>query len=491
MTVINMREDILPHLEWEVLHKPITIPKVDNIEELPEGQKKIVINRDEHYKLRAVLSTKGDFKSFAEKTMDIVPGSFTELFKITGSDQQNLKQYTLESCCLGGSHAHIESGEEPLFETDIHIHGIRIRHKTEAEGMWLTEWNINGPRDALIFRNSTMRKMSRTFFRKRSAPKDGKIHSMKISGGLSKSFSSDFLRVKASDIQFLVTQVPKGIGPDWSSNIGIEYQKDWGRIPSVDERETISELCSFILGRQLLSVGYTIYDKDGNIVEEYACNPWGSDPRSLCSQPDFAPIGISYPSLQANAEDLISQLLSKYHELRSSLHLENALWLYWIARAMPVGTNLPILAAAVETIMNGWFDSTKSSSRGVYIDKDKFENLLHEEIGAIKSKLKSKQYGDNITNRIQNAYCMGVADRFLFFFKEIALDVSKKEQDAIDARHAIAHGRMPNKKSEWKRLIRQSQTYETLFHKIVLKLLGYSGTYIDRSTLGWKNKKLV
>jgi hypothetical protein len=157
-----MEDYILPHIEWEVLYEPITIPKVDDTKELPEGQKKIEINRDEQYKLRAVLSTKGDSMFLEQKIHAGVLGSFVEHFEITGSDQPDLHHYSLESCYLVGVREHWEK-KESLCESDLLIQGLRIRPKTEREGEWLTEWYINGPRDSFVFRNSTMRKMLRTF----------------------------------------------------------------------------------------------------------------------------------------------------------------------------------------------------------------------------------------------------------------------------------------------------------------------------------------
>ena len=355
---VILKDDIHPYLEWEVLHDPITILEVDGAKELvPEGrQEKIVVNRGAHYQLRAVLFAKGDYMPKITKGVEIVVSdNFAEPSEITGSDLHG-RHCTLESCrCLGGSSAHWELGEELLHEANLLIQGLRIRPKTETDGVWLTEWYINGPHSS-VFRNYTMRKISRTFFRERLAPEDEKIHFMEVTRGNRQFSSRDYLKIEACGIQFLVTQVPKGIGPDWSSNIGIEYRKDWGRIPDMDEREEISELCSFIFGRQLLSVGYTTYDKDANMVEGYACNPCGN-PRSLCSKPDNPPIKIEPHSSREGVDDLISRLVPPYHELRDQYHLKDALWLYWIARDMSDGTNLPLLAAAVETMMNGWFGS--------------------------------------------------------------------------------------------------------------------------------------
>jgi len=488
---------IAPWLEWEVLREPITIPNVDDAEELPEGNKKIVITRDEHHNLQAVLSMKGDCEFFRKETKNTVPGSFIELFEISGSDQYESERYTLESCHIASIHRYVEDEEEPLCESNLGVQGLKVEHQTETEGAALTEWYLNGPSNFIAFRNRTERKILSKLFRERSvlggrsAPGGEKIQSIEISGRVAESSSFDFLRIQADEIQFLVTLVPKGLGPDWSSNVGIEYRKEWGNIPNPGDRKKISELCSFILGRQLLSVGYTIYDEDCMLVEEYACNPWRSHPESLCSKPDKAPIKIDRASSRGKAEDLIGQLLPHYFELREPLHLKDALWLYWIGQEMTVGTSLPLFAAAVEAIMNGWFNSKHTKSGGVYLDKATLDELFQDEMSSIGEKLEGLEYGDELMKRFKNSNLMGVMDRFRFFFTEIDLPVDKNEWDAIKARNAVAHGRIPTEEDEWEQIIRYTDTYETLIHKIILKLLGYSGSYIDRSVVGWKDKQLV
>jgi hypothetical protein len=163
-----MNDYIIPYLEWEVLQEPITIPEVDNKKELPEGQNKIVINRDENYNLRAVLSTEGDHKFFAENISAIKP------FTITDSDDRH---YTLESCRYVGYKCWGR-----YYEVDLSVQGLKIRPKTETDGVWLTEWCLNGPKSDRLFRNSTTRKMSKTILRERLAHNDEKIHSLKFLG---------------------------------------------------------------------------------------------------------------------------------------------------------------------------------------------------------------------------------------------------------------------------------------------------------------------
>lgn len=482
-----MEERIFPYLEWEILHEPITISKVDDEAELPKGQKKIMINRDEDYNLRATLhvedsSFKGDFPRSSTAT-----GGFAETFDIHGS-YFDLIDYTLESCLIGDTAIHqIQESQEISGTATLIFEGLRMRYTTDKEGKHLTEWYLNGP-EKTVFHRVTKRKLSRNFSRTRLASGEDKTDSIEVSREGS-SAGVDFLRIKACDFQFLVAKVPNGIGPNWSSNIGIEYRKVWGRIPDMYERKKIEELCSFIFGRQLLSIGYTIYDQNENMVEGYAHNPWGREARSYCSKHDEPPIRIDI-STRGKAEEVISQLLPTYYELREPLHLKEALWHYWTSRNMPIGTNLPILAAAVESIVNGWYNYSGSRSHGVYMEKEEFESLLKEEIEAIKRKLENKCDSDKIVANILNAYNFGITERYQVFFQEIDLLIDESEWEAIKERHKFAHGGVTFNETDWKKVIQHVNTFGTLLHKILLKLLGYSGTFIDRSRPGWNDKQL-
>jgi len=53
-----MNEHLLPYIEWEVLGEPITFREVNDIQQLPKGDKAITIGRDEQYKLQVVLRSK-------------------------------------------------------------------------------------------------------------------------------------------------------------------------------------------------------------------------------------------------------------------------------------------------------------------------------------------------------------------------------------------------------------------------------------------------
>ena len=86
--------------------------------------------------------------------------------------------------------------------------------------------------------------------------------------------SSDHVHIKMNDCEFNIVKVPETFSPTWSKKIGIEYNIDSGKIPNDEERASISELTSFLLGRQLLHIGHTSYYYK-RVLEAVALNPWG------------------------------------------------------------------------------------------------------------------------------------------------------------------------------------------------------------------------
>ena len=79
------------------MNNPISITTVNDHERLPKGQKKILIDRDDDYNLRAILNFEDDNYIFAASRSAKGPGIFIETFEVSGSDYMKHHLYTLES----------------------------------------------------------------------------------------------------------------------------------------------------------------------------------------------------------------------------------------------------------------------------------------------------------------------------------------------------------------------------------------------------------
>jgi hypothetical protein len=136
-------------------------------------------------------------------------------------------------------------------------------------------------------------------------------------------------------LRFLIQVVPQGCGPDWSSNIGIEFRREWGGIPEVGTREAIAEVVGFVAGRRLLNVRHSGFDETGTPVDCVAVSPWGHNVRAVCAAYDDPPIqlgdrygGPFLPEDPARMETALAALVPSYLALRDELGLSDAMWRY-------------------------------------------------------------------------------------------------------------------------------------------------------------------
>lgn len=479
--------EYLEHIEWEALNTPCEIDDVDQSDNIPQKADKIRLWRNELYKLNASISGTSNISDRYKPIEDSTPGKRIVPFVVKGYSHHRTREYELDQCYIGAINKKMPNEGMYKYEADLHVHGINIKSNNDLDIDWLTDWYLNGSGD-ILYPRSTERKTSNKYERKRDSidEKTGQYN-----GGYVEAYSRDYALVQADKIKFLVTHVPKGIGPTWSDNIGIEYRKSFGEIPKEEERKCISEIISFIIGRHLILVGSTEYNVDGFPLRQIALSPWYSNAMHICQKPDYAPIDLSFKDREWNKiERILGSIIPTYLKLREELNLTHALWRYWISKDSPIGANLPILAAGIEMIAQAWFLSKESKIKGVYMDKDKYDELLKDEIENISDKLSKVNNGEKMLNKIKNAYNLGSNDRLLLFINEIGLKIGAVEESAIKARNLMAHGYVPKDDREWDEMIQKTYVYDTLFNRVVLKILGYEGNYIDRSVVGWPERHI-
>jgi len=85
---------------------------------------------------------------------------------------------------------------------------------------------------------------------------------------------------------------------------------------------------------------------------------------------------------------------------------------------------------------------------------------------------------------------MGLGDRFRAFFQEIGLEVGPIEHRVVAAGSAGAHATLIDSDQKIAQAIDDTEAFHTLLNRVILKLLGYDGLYVDRSTLGWAERHI-
>ncbi len=472
-------------LEWEYLKGEYVISNPNIEAPLPGTPLEIKIWRDDDYKLEAKIYGKIKPETPHATEQKDTLGEIVPSFSISG--EQGADQYELGGCILGGSVEEYHPDADPTdgkFSTILHFQRIKIIQQKEANVEWLTEWYINGIKSSIIFPRSTSREYKNIYSRKREVLKKGKeTFDARCHG----SSSSDYAFIDCGDFGFIIQKVPDQLGPSWSENIGIEYRREFGGIPPPETRLTISEIVSFILGKHLLNVGFSSYDSKGEYIEVVSVNPWGDNVRHLSQSAGIPPIQINSRGI---IESILPPIINQYLQLRNPMKLDEVLWRYWIGSELPLGSNIPIMANGIEILSKYWYKSKKSKLKGIYLAKDKFDSITQEEFEKIEINLEKSIFKEKIMNKLKSCYSMTLTDRLKFFFSEIDLKIGDMEQEAINCRHKMIHSNVLTGDREIEKIIRLSYAYRCLFHRTLLKILGYSGKYIDYSMSGLPEKPI-
>lgn len=516
-------------LEWEVLQEQLIIEEIIPNECIPKNTVRIVVDRNDSYQIRAVLTAIEECGPLAEKTntrcytrlYETSPGEQIKPFDIEGRDQYGSK-VELGQCYVTSRSSQENSSENSkrVVTFNITVYEINIYKNSIYAASCISEWYLNGPDKKVIFPKETLRlqKKDSGIIERKRVPIDitlDKAINLSIQNIGPSEMGRDFALVTFGEIKFIIARVPSHFGPKWSRNICIEYREEFGPIPDREKREVISEIVSFVLGTQLLNVGFTEYDNEEQTVAYFAKPSWGGTySRSVCENVPLSPFSLGIKSVIINEEkieELLCDLIPKYLNERDKLGLKEALWRYWISRDAPLGANLPVLSSALELIMNKWFKSENSKSNGFWIPDEDFEDMIKESLSVaeekiddyIENKIKSlglekkdsleaqeiEELKKPIVNRIRYSNEMSISKQYPAFFKEIGLETGSVEDKAIKARHAMAHGNKLDIK-ELEKMRRCTLAYQTLFHRVFLKVLGYNGNHIDRSVIGFPEKNI-
>lgn len=477
---------LVSYIEWDSFGRGWKLKTLKPSESLPPGAEKAEVWRNDEYALRAKISGK-----MIGSTVGILPevkaGELIPLMDVQGSDDIGFAEYKIGPCIVGNI---LSSGwadrdaDPPVVNYEAELVTQRAewknphRHASEAE--WLSEWYLNGPHDVIYPRGGVTELIER-YERKRELPEGGSdsFDWEKRMSGVSFAF------VSTPDFNFVVQHVPKELGPSWSECVMIEYRPKWGGIPESNTREAIATVVGFLLGKQLVNVGHATFDSDGYPLEKVAINPTKKNLVAICKDTEYRFVKLGVADAAEELESVLNQLVPTYLSLNNDLSLNEAIWFYWLFKELPIGANLPALGTGLETLANSWFTSRQSKTRGVYLSKEDFDTLLGEELATIEMKLDGIEYADRLLNRLRGSYSMGQNDRLRFFFDEMNLRLSPAEWKAIQERNFMAHGssRIFDGSAN-ERMRKATRTYETLFNRILLKLLGYDGYYTDYGTAG-------
>lgn len=489
------------HLEWEILEPEQEISHLTFEIGLYNLNKNCIIkfSRDNQYDMTATISGIVENSDELEPNIEKIKGTFITSETVIGYSKDGIYRFKLSGIVLGAINSRYISLSNPTlkFQADLIVDKIeKSLNDIDSTIVSIHEWYLAGT-TRISFPRSTSRSVDKSFKRLR----DGIDPDDESRLFTSSSCGRDHLLVKFVDTSFIVSKVPQEYGPKWSFNISIEYRQSFGRIPNEQEREAISELVSFIFGNQLLKIGQTSYDSSASLTLQEYQNPWGDNVVSRCQSQGFPPVEIGNFHDWNKVEILLNDLINNYISQRDALRLKDTLWKYWLAKYSTLGANLPILSSAVETLAEQILKN-HPEIKHYYIEYQLFSKLIKDEISSVEKKIDANLNDDyskdekaaikeSILRKIKGASQRGSNEILKMMFEIINLPIGKIELKAINARNKMAHSSLGAiSDEEIQETIRLTRAYETLFNRILLKILSYNEQYTDYYTLGHPNRHI-
>lgn len=447
------------------------------------------IERDEKYNIRVKAEgmVPNEKLHADDKAVESIPSGTLIKGGMIVCDAMYEGVITLKDCFRESQKVYCDLSEarESKFEAEFRTYEInwnrRMRFEENTEADTVIEWYLNGVESSALFCDST--KIEDMVSRNVMSAEDN-VHNLYRK---SEHFTRDCVHISFADTAVLVRKVIPDYGPKWSNNIALEYRSSYGRIPDKAERKKIAEFLGFLMGRHLILVGDTAYCNDA-ILESNMYHPYSKNTVAECvsNTRELIPVH-QYLDECHNFRVIAQAFLPAYLEMRDEYGMDSVLERYWLANIMPIGINLPILAGAMETLMKCWFKGKKSKTGGVYMNASQYEVLIAEFLEGIEKSLADCEYKSNIMRKISNAYQMGVNDRYFIFLDELGLKYGEAETSCIKARNAYTHGDSGKDNLD---TLQKTKTMFILLGRIILKLLGYDGEYIDETILGFPRKMI-
>ncbi len=491
-----MKYDVYdPRKEWENFDFPIEISNLEfekNFHELSGTTCSIRIIRDDNFKLKATI--KGHTlkpKALDQDKREEGPGNFAALDIITGYDADNQYAYTLTKCVIGSyslKGSYFENLGMP-FTADLHFDSFSKKPKQYQPDNNISiihyEWFVSS--SVSFFYPGSTRRFFKDVYHKNRDGFDVAINSDKI---YPNSSSRDFFTVDVPGLKCIVSEVPKDFKLSWAECFCFEYRSSFGLDIAKSTKKSLEFFLGFLFGTEMIKIGSTTFAGEEIICQE-AFSPEGGDVKHFCQNGSKPPIQFNEQYEWGKVQYLVDKYFPIYLKLDKELDLESILWRFFQAKTVPVGVNLPILSSALEKLCRNYLKAHPEVKLD-YLDETTYLSIVEPEIELIKNKLANIEDTSIIINKLKGAYKRGDNERLNLFFKLIDLPVNDLEKKALKARNSMAHGGADAKTMEKaKKLILHTRVYETLFHRVFLRVLGYDDYYIDYYLSGTKSRKIT
>lgn len=480
--------------DWEAINYPLKttdIISITNHYKVPFNAT-LEIFRDKNLKLKGKLSgiiiDINDLE-YRENGVIIKNGFINgETLKVRGDQYTYLiKEFGLENLNVSPYNI-LESGDiEQKFNCDVYLSSVEILNDSNKNVNIISDFFLCSLPE-ILFSNLTKRFNETTQYKFRQ--NIDVINEENENIGFSSFSSWDYSILNFEEKKIIIQRVPKHYLPNNIDGILIEYRDISSDFPSDKFREMVQEYLSFIIGDHLQKVGTSEYTDNYELISSKSINMWKKD---IQKQRNIHPIPLKRGAEREFFEKVINSLFANFIKIYQQYSISDCLWKLWIGKDLPLGTNLPIIASGLETLIDSYLKEEKILKKYTKKDKALYKKLINDELRALKEKLADYEFKESLINKLENPYNYSVGEKMRIFFKCTSFQFGSDsiENSALKARNLMVHQESNFESVEELRyVIKLSHAYITLVNRVILKLMGYDWYYIDYSKEGIRYLKM-
>ncbi len=291
------------------------------------------------------------------------------------------------------------------------------------------------------------------------------------------------IELATTEYKILVQKSP-GTPPHMNCiSIDIESEVEIG----ADRVKEIVTALSFVCGRRI-AIYEMVFLNEAGSPSLIIANPPHIYSLKEYSEASRCPFSNS-PFLRQNDAKLWSHVLDLTIAFGKRLPLRNVLINIWFARPLPLGGNLVFYAAAIESLVKYWFKLPDNRLQADRLPHAEFMEVITPIITQLEDLEKANSRWGKVREIIHQSNQYSGSSKLLRLYEIQELTTGAVEKAIRDGRNRFAHG-ADFSSEEDALLLALTNAGEALLNRLILKLIGYEGKYVDYSTYDFPMREL-
>jgi len=433
------KDQCIPHLEWETIDSPLIVNNIefDKLKYNISDDTVLKVWRNDEFGLEARLEGFTNDPSTFKKDQLLDDGNIIIGDTITGISTHG-SRIILSKCIITTWTTKSFYAEEKgyVFEAIVHLDSCDIIYNIpnpEVGSVHHLDWFICSRKADLDFRKVTLRKRNSSKPKIRLGIDEEDPAADPLSGS---SSSCDYFQMEIRGARCIIAKVPSHYLPLNLKGICFEIRDQANNIITEHDKKDLRNLLEFLLGTELVPIGYSELN-NGELIRAFLDTPYGGSIKTTCRNA-MPVLTFNRQYEWGNIEWLTRTLFPKYQELKNPLQIDQVLSRFFIAMQTPLGANLPILANAIEILAGRYLKMTDKLNIE-YLPDDEFSLLIEDEIESLRSKMQHIEGYEVMLNKIKSVYKRNPAEKILSFFNYAGIQVGRTEKKAIALRNKMTH----------------------------------------------------